>query len=92
MPSPIVPDADAQFDESDIPPSTGKNHDVDEAMRLLMWARVCGFEIPEVRIGSVVMSVRDLRPRRTLNDGPPGGERRRTIWEENGLSPEDIPQ
>jgi hypothetical protein len=50
-------------DPDDAPePSDNPRQDVDETIRLLRWARRHGWAIPALRIGSVELQVRDLKP------------------------------
>jgi hypothetical protein len=50
--------------DSDAPdPSANYRQDVDEAMRMLVWARKQGFELSSLRIGSVILpAIRDVKP------------------------------
>jgi hypothetical protein len=78
------PDEPDDFDEMPAPAPSSSN--VDEAMRLLIWARINKFAIPTLRIGDVVMTVEDLRPRGV---GQPM-TRDRGIWAENGVTDKDL--
>lgn len=75
-------------------PRSDAKADVDQAIRLLEWARAKGYAISALVVGSVTIpAVADLRqPRKealvagSANAGP------RDAWEENGLDDDDIPE
>lgn len=69
------PDPDAPDDDDTVPARTaqaGTAGDVDEVIRLLTWARVNGYAIPQLAVGSVTIAVKDMRPRPSaLSQGAP---------------------
>ena len=72
--------------ESDAPePSDNPRQDVDEAIRLLRWARRHGWSIPALKIGGVELQVRDLKPafgKVGIAASPQAEDAPRSIWDQ----------
>lgn len=79
--------------EGDAPPSAAPgDRDVDDVMRLLLWARAKGFDVgPVVRVGGCTIQVDDLRQTKQDGLGSSAPMPDRTIYEEHGIAADDLP-